>query len=36
MKIVGHAFLDRFGGRFINTLPALLPAFPACTACGTP
>ena len=28
MKIVGHAFLDRFGGRFINTHPALLPAFP--------
>ena len=28
MKIVGQAFLDRFGGRFINTHPALLPAFP--------
>jgi phosphoribosylglycinamide formyltransferase 1 len=28
MKIVGHAFLDRFGGRLINTHPALLPAFP--------
>ncbi|MEU3014894.1 phosphoribosylglycinamide formyltransferase [Nocardia asteroides] len=28
MKIVGPAFLERFGGRFINTHPALLPAFP--------
>jgi phosphoribosylglycinamide formyltransferase-1 len=28
MKIVGSSFLDRFGGRFINTHPALLPAFP--------
>ena len=28
MKIVGPSFLDRFGGRFINTHPALLPAFP--------
>jgi phosphoribosylglycinamide formyltransferase-1 len=28
MKIVGAAFLGRFGGRFINTHPALLPAFP--------
>lgn len=28
MKIVGKAFLDRFGGRFINTHPALLPSFP--------
>lgn len=28
MKLVGTAFLDRFGGRFINTHPALLPAFP--------
>ncbi|MEV6688961.1 phosphoribosylglycinamide formyltransferase [Streptomyces sp. NPDC051130] len=28
MKIVGPEFLDRFGGRFINTHPALLPAFP--------
>jgi phosphoribosylglycinamide formyltransferase 1 len=27
MKLVGPAFLDRFGGRFINTHPALLPAF---------
>lgn len=28
MKIVGAAFIDRFGGRFVNTHPALLPAFP--------
>jgi phosphoribosylglycinamide formyltransferase 1 len=28
MKIVGSAFLDRFGGRFVNTHPALLPSFP--------
>ncbi|WP_030764285.1 phosphoribosylglycinamide formyltransferase [Streptomyces sp. NRRL F-2664] len=28
MKIVGKEFIDRFGGRFINTHPALLPAFP--------
>jgi phosphoribosylglycinamide formyltransferase-1 len=28
MKIVGKAFLARFGGRFINTHPALLPSFP--------
>jgi phosphoribosylglycinamide formyltransferase-1 len=28
MKLVGSAFLDAFGGRFINTHPALLPAFP--------
>lgn len=28
MKIVGKAFLDRFQGRFVNTHPALLPAFP--------
>lgn len=28
MKIVGKAFIDRFGGRFVNTHPALLPAFP--------
>lgn len=28
MKIVGKEFLDRFGGRFVNTHPALLPAFP--------
>ncbi|MGH3623361.1 MAG: phosphoribosylglycinamide formyltransferase, partial [Sciscionella sp.] len=28
MKILGAAFLDRFGGRVINAHPALLPAFP--------
>ncbi|MDQ1641515.1 MAG: phosphoribosylglycinamide formyltransferase 1 [Actinomycetota bacterium] len=28
MRLVGSDFLDRFGGRFINTHPALLPAFP--------
>jgi len=28
MKIVGEEFLARFGGRFINTHPALLPSFP--------
>ncbi|GAA3221794.1 hypothetical protein GCM10020256_28780 [Streptomyces thermocoprophilus] len=27
MKIVGKAFLARFGGRFVNTHPALLPSF---------
>jgi phosphoribosylglycinamide formyltransferase 1 len=28
MKIVGSEFLARFGGRFVNTHPALLPSFP--------
>ena len=28
MRILGRAFLDRFGGRVLNTHPALLPAFP--------
>ncbi|WP_442943439.1 phosphoribosylglycinamide formyltransferase [Nocardia sp. NBC_00565] len=28
MKILGPAFMARFGGRIINTHPALLPAFP--------
>ncbi|MER6563793.1 phosphoribosylglycinamide formyltransferase [Streptomyces sp. NPDC001027] len=28
MKIVGKEFLERFGGRFVNTHPALLPSFP--------
>lgn len=28
MKIVGPAFLAAFGGRFVNTHPALLPSFP--------
>ncbi|MCX5045594.1 phosphoribosylglycinamide formyltransferase [Aldersonia sp. NBC_00410] len=28
MKILGPVFLDRFGGRIVNSHPALLPAFP--------
>jgi phosphoribosylglycinamide formyltransferase 1 len=28
MKLVGPEFLDRFAGRFVNTHPSLLPAFP--------
>ncbi len=28
MRLAGPAFLARFGGRFVNTHPALLPAFP--------
>ncbi|MEP7024441.1 MAG: phosphoribosylglycinamide formyltransferase [Actinomycetota bacterium] len=28
MKLAGACFLDRFGGRFINSHPALLPSFP--------
>ncbi len=28
MRLVGDAFLAQFGGRMINTHPALLPAFP--------
>ena len=28
MKLVGPAFLDRFGGRYVNSHPALLPSFP--------
>ncbi|MFB9907163.1 phosphoribosylglycinamide formyltransferase [Allokutzneria oryzae] len=32
MKILGPAVLDRFGGRVINTHPALLPAFPGAHA----
>lgn len=28
MKLVGPAFLARFGGRTVNTHPALLPSFP--------
>ncbi len=27
MKLAGPDFLDRFGGRFVNTHPSLLPAF---------
>lgn len=32
MKLVGAAFLARFGGRMINTHPALLPSFPGMRA----
>lgn len=28
MRIVGEAFLEKFGGKFINSHPALLPSFP--------
>jgi phosphoribosylglycinamide formyltransferase-1 len=28
LKLVGQAFLSRFGGRYLNTHNALLPAFP--------
>lgn len=28
MKVVGKEFLARYGGRFVNTHPALLPSFP--------
>ena len=28
LKLVGADFLDRFGGRFLNTHPALSPSFP--------
>ena len=28
LKLVGAAFLDRFGGRYLNTHNALLPSFP--------
>ena len=28
MKLAGEAFLAAFGGRYVNTHPALLPAFP--------
>jgi phosphoribosylglycinamide formyltransferase-1 len=32
MKLVGPGFLAAFGGRFINTHPSLLPAFPGMNA----
>lgn len=32
MRILGAPFLERFGGRVINTHPALLPAFPGAHA----
>jgi phosphoribosylglycinamide formyltransferase-1 len=28
MRLLGSSFLDRFGGRVVNSHPALLPAFP--------
>jgi phosphoribosylglycinamide formyltransferase-1 len=28
MKLLGHSFLDRFGGSVINSHPSLLPSFP--------
>jgi phosphoribosylglycinamide formyltransferase 1 len=28
MKLAGATFLDAFGGRYVNTHPALLPSFP--------
>jgi phosphoribosylglycinamide formyltransferase 1 len=32
MKLVGQLFLDSFGGRCVNTHPALLPSFPGAHA----
>jgi phosphoribosylglycinamide formyltransferase 1 len=32
MKLVGQTFLDAFGGRYVNTHPALLPSFPGAHA----
>jgi phosphoribosylglycinamide formyltransferase 1 len=32
MKILGKRFLGRFGGRIVNTHPALLPSFPGAHA----
>lgn len=32
MRLLGPAFLERFGGRIINSHPALLPAFPGTRA----
>jgi phosphoribosylglycinamide formyltransferase 1 len=32
MKLVGQQFLDSFGGRCVNTHPALLPSFPGAHA----
>ncbi|MGB6179623.1 MAG: phosphoribosylglycinamide formyltransferase [Rhodococcus sp. (in: high G+C Gram-positive bacteria)] len=32
MRILGPAFLARFGGRIVNTHPALLPSFPGAHA----
>jgi phosphoribosylglycinamide formyltransferase-1 len=32
MKVLGKPVIDRFGGRIVNTHPALLPAFPGAHA----
>ncbi len=32
MKVLGRPVIDRFGGRIVNTHPALLPAFPGAHA----
>jgi len=32
MRLLGPAFLDRFGGRVVNSHPSLLPAFPGAHA----
>ncbi len=32
MKVLGSAVIDRFGGRIVNTHPALLPSFPGAHA----
>jgi phosphoribosylglycinamide formyltransferase-1 len=34
MKLVGPAFLGRYGGRTVNTHPALLPSFPGVNGPG--
>jgi phosphoribosylglycinamide formyltransferase-1 len=34
LKLVGTEFLSRFGGRMINTHPALLPSFPGIHSVG--
>lgn len=34
MKLTGPAFLARFGGRVVNTHPALLPSFPGMHSAG--
>ena len=34
MKLAGESFLERFGGRYVNTHPALLPAFPGMNGAG--
>ncbi|HEU4811408.1 MAG TPA: phosphoribosylglycinamide formyltransferase [Nocardioides sp.] len=34
MKLAGESFLEKFGGRYVNTHPALLPAFPGMNGAG--